>query len=306
MNVNDIKAKIFLAEDIPITTDNVHLNANINYNEASRNTRKTLKSMNAIPIINGFTGRDKDGNITTLGRGGTDTTACFVGAALKADRVVLWKDTKGVLSADPRIIQNAKTIAYLSYEEAVESGKIVHDKAISYVKDSKTPLEIVSISDTKKYTLVGPQSKEDVGAKIIGFKKELMLMVITDDRVSEYGFLFGVAKILSFHKINMVLIRNTRDSLHVVVENDNVNLEKALEELKRKKYLICCWPVCMITLIGSLNWKMVNIFNDVLLENCSNPQLGAFPYKHCVRLEAVVKSTEMKKVMRELHKKFIN
>ena len=61
----------------------------------------------------------------------------------------------------------------------------------------------------------------------------------------------------------------------------------------------------MVTLIGNLDWKTVNIFNNALLKICPDPQIGAFPYKNCVRLEAIVRTNEMEKVMRNFHRIFI-
>ncbi|MCK5269054.1 MAG: aspartate kinase, partial [Spirochaetes bacterium] len=142
LQANGIEAKAIRAEDIPVVTDNVRLNANIDYQEAKKNVEKALGDISFVPVISGFTGKDSEGNITTLGRGGTDTTACFVGAALKADKVILWKDTEGVLSADPRIVPQAITVPYISYKEAKESGKIIHSKAIQYIEGHQVNMEI--------------------------------------------------------------------------------------------------------------------------------------------------------------------
>ncbi len=305
LQANGIEAKAIKAEDIPIVTDNVRLNANIDYSAAKKNIEKALEDISFVPVISGFTGKDSEGNITTLGRGGTDTTACFVGAALKADKVILWKDTEGVLSADPRIVPQAITVPYISYKEAKESGKIIHSKAIQYIEGHEVNMEIAYIKDYQKRTLVGPQDPQAKGVKIIGFKKALTLMIVTDEGMGEYGFLYGISQIFNEYEINMVLIRNTRDSLHIVVEDNNGNLEKSLKELKGKGYLVNCQPVNMVTLIGGLDWGTVSEFNDALIKICPQSQIGAFPYKDCVRLEAVVKTNEMEKVMLKFHKIFI-
>ena len=150
-----LPTKIFLAEEIPIITDNNFKNANIVYKISEKNIQKKLSGLNEIPVIPGFTGKTEKGETTTLGRGGTDTTACFVGSALRAEKVILWKDVGGVFSADPKIIPEAKTLPFISYEEAEKVGKIIHPKAIQYVKLFNTPLEIVSIINPKLKTIIG-------------------------------------------------------------------------------------------------------------------------------------------------------
>ncbi|MCK5460150.1 hypothetical protein KAI52_03480 [Candidatus Parcubacteria bacterium] len=296
--------KIF-SENIPIITDDNHLNANIDFEKSIKNITAKFKNIKSIPIISGFTGISKNGDTTTLGRGGTDTTACFIGVAMKASKIILWKNVNGILSADPRIIKNTKTIPYLSYIEAEESGKIIHNKAMQYVKKIKISVEVASISDYSRRTLISANNSKYKGAKIIGFKKGLTMMVVSGDGINEYGFLFEISKILNLLSLNMVLIRNTRDSLQIVVDSKNGNLKKAIRELKKRNCEINASPVNMVTLIGNLDWKTVNIFNNALLKICPDPQIGAFPYKNCVRLEAIVRTNEMEKVMRNFHRIFI-
>lgn len=305
LSSNNISADYIFAEEIPIVTDSKYSNANIDYEVSEQGLKKIFHDQKGVIVIPGFTGKNIEGNITTLGRGGTDTTACFVAAALRAEKVILWKDVPGVLSADPKIVPEAKTVEYVSYAEAEESGKVIHDKAIQYVKMHETEAEVASIVDPEKKTIVGPESSGNKGAKMISFKKGLYLILITDEGMSEYGFLNGITKIFNDYEINMVLIRNTRDSLQIVVEENNGELEKALLELREKDYGIIDSPVNMVTLIGSLDWKMVNTFNDALISMCPDAQIGAFPYKDCIRLEAIVKTEEMEKVIRGFHKIFI-
>jgi aspartate kinase len=154
-----LSAQRFLAEEIPIITDNNFRNANIIYEISKKNIQKKINNLKEIPIIPGFTGKTKEGKTTTLGRGGTDTTACFVGSALSAEKVILWKDVEGVFSADPKIVPEAKTLPIISYEEAERAGKIIHDKAIRYVKLSNTPLEISFIANPKLKTKVARSKK---------------------------------------------------------------------------------------------------------------------------------------------------
>ena len=305
LNSNNLMAQKYFAEDLPIITDNDHLDANIDYKGSAKNICAKLKKIRSIPVIAGFTGISKNKETTTLGRGGTDTTACFIGSAINAEKIILWKNVNGVLSADPRIVKNVKTIPFLSYLEAEEAGKIIHDKAMQYVKKTNKDIEVASIIDHSKKTLISMNGSKQKGAKIIGFKKGLAMMIVSGDGINKHGFLFEISKILNLFALNMVLIRNTRDSLQIVVDSRNGNLKKAINAIKNNNCEIDTSPVNMVTLIGNLDWKTVSIFNNTLIKTCPDPQIGAFPYKDCVRLEAIVKTDEMEKVMQNFHKIFI-
>lgn len=300
-----IEARAVFAEEIPIITDDCFKNANIIFDISEKNALKSILNIKEIPVIPGFTGETLDGNTTTLGRGGTDTTACFLGAALKAEKVILWKDVEGVLSADPKIVKEAITVPFVSYAEAAESGKIIHDKAIQYIKMFQTTAEVAAITDPSKKTLVGPYVKRVKGAKIVSLKKDLSLLVITDDRMNGHGYLANITRILTSHKVNLDITRNTRDKLLLVAENGDGKLDEAIHEIKKQVKKLEVTPVNMVVLIGSLDWKTVNRFNDILIKLCPKTELGAFPYRDCVRLEAVVKTEEMEKMVRALHKEFI-
>lgn len=305
LNSSNLFSQKLFAENIPIITDDNYLNANIDYKISAKNIRAKLKNIKSIPVIAGFTGITKNNRTTILGRGGTDTTACFVGAAVKANKIILWKDVNGVLSADPRIVKNTKTVSCLSYIEAEEAGKIIHNKAMQYVEKTRTTVEVASIINYNNKTLIKADSSKQKGAKIIGFKKGLAMIIVSGNGINEHGFLFEISKILNLLALNMVLIRNTRDSLQIVVGSRNKNLKKAIKEIKKKNCKISASPVNMVMLIGNLDWKIVSTFNNTLIKICPDPQIGAFPYKNCARLEAIVKTDEMKKVMRGFHKIFI-
>lgn len=149
-----LPAQRFLAEEIPIITDDDFKNANIIYKSSEKNIQEKISNLKEIPVIPGFTGKTKESKTTTLGRGGTDTTACFVGSALRAHKIILWKDVRGVFSADPKIIPEAETLPVISYEEAKKAGKIIHNKAIQYAELFNTSLEITSIVNPKLKTKI--------------------------------------------------------------------------------------------------------------------------------------------------------
>ena len=305
LNSSNLKAQKILAEDFPIVTDDNFKNANIDYKISEKNVNDKISSIKDIIVIPGFTGKTKSGSITTLGRGGTDTTACFVGAVLKAEKIILWKDVGGVLSADPKIITKAKTIPFINYFEAEEAGKIIHDKAIQYVKMFKTPIEIASISEPKSKTKIGEMKKMEKGAKIVSLKKDLKFILVTDETIKLNDLLLIVCEIFKKYKVEMTLISNTRYSLQIVTDNKNNQLDKAIEELKTKIEDIEITNASMIFSVGWFDSKDVSNFNDLLVKQNTDLLISAFYYENCYRMEAVIKTDDIEKVMKAVYKKFI-
>jgi aspartokinase/homoserine dehydrogenase 1 len=100
----------------------------------------------AVPVATGFIGATRDGTLTTLGRGGSDYSATILGAALGADEVIIWTDVNGVLTADPRLVPDARTIPEISYREAAElayfGAKVLHPKTLRAVMPAGIPVWI--------------------------------------------------------------------------------------------------------------------------------------------------------------------
>jgi aspartate kinase len=300
-----VPSEVFFAEDLGILTDNNFKNANILYTQSEKNIQKKFKTLDTIPVIPGFTGITKNEETTTLGRGGTDTTACFIGAALRASKVVLWKDVGGVMSANPKVVKFAKTIPFISYQEAEEAGKIIHGKAIQYVKLFNTPIEITALADPKKTTKVGKENKIKKGAKIVSYKKDLILFLLTDESKKENDMLSIVSNAFSKYKVDVILISNTRYSFQIVADNANGKADEVYEEINKKIKEVDMQPVSMIYLVGNFNIKDVNEFNNLLIKMKTDMEISAFLYKNCTRLEAIIKDQNIDRIVNALHKKFI-
>ncbi|MDR2404184.1 MAG: aspartate kinase [Spirochaetaceae bacterium] len=102
--------------------------------EGIRRSLKPLLDSGILPVVTGFIARDEGGNITTLGRGGSDLSASTIGAACGAEEVQFWKDVDGILTADPRLVKNARPVDSITYEEAAElayfGAQVLHPRAI--------------------------------------------------------------------------------------------------------------------------------------------------------------------------------
>jgi len=132
-----------LDSDWPIITDNVFSNANPILEKCEKRIRQYVLPLienGIVPVIAGFVGRTLDGEITTLGRGGSDTTAFILSKALGADELILVTDAEGIMSADPKIIDKPKTLRDVDADTLVglaDSGtKFIHRKALRYLEPS--------------------------------------------------------------------------------------------------------------------------------------------------------------------------
>jgi len=124
-----------------VRTDSNYLSAKVNFEKTNKHILDFFEAVNGIAVVTGFIGSDEHGNVTTLGRGGSDYTAAIFGAALKADAIEIWTDVDGVLTADPRRVEQAFTIPTLSYKEAMElshfGAKVIYPPSIqpAYIKN---------------------------------------------------------------------------------------------------------------------------------------------------------------------------
>jgi aspartate kinase len=125
-----------------------------------------------VVIVTGFQGQTISGDFTTLGRGGSDTTATALGAALQADMVDIYTDVNGVLTADPRIVEDARPITHVSYAEicnmAYQGAKVIHPRAVEIAMQAQIPVRIRSTFSEDEGTLVtNPEGFRDVQSGIV-------------------------------------------------------------------------------------------------------------------------------------------
>lgn len=156
------KAKSYLGHQIPIKTDNASAKARI-MEIGEDNIREDLKS-GTIVIVAGFQGVDDQGNVTTLGRGGSDTSAVAVAAGLSADVCEIYTDVDGVYTTDPRIVPGARKIEKISYEEMLEmaslGAKVLQIRSVEFAKKYGVVIHVRSSFNDNPGTLVMKEDAE--------------------------------------------------------------------------------------------------------------------------------------------------
>jgi len=151
-----VDAISLLGDQIQIQTDSVHGKARIQNIETNR--LSGIIDSGVVPVIAGFQGVDRHNNITTLGRGGSDTSAVAVAAAIEAEECQICTDVDGVYTADPRLVENARRLEQVSFEEMLElaslGSKVLHPRSVQFAGRYKVPLRVMSTFSDGQGTLI--------------------------------------------------------------------------------------------------------------------------------------------------------
>ncbi|EDO1367363.1 aspartate kinase [Listeria monocytogenes] len=152
----DIKAEAFSGGQAGIITSDDHLNAKITEVDTTR-LKNALAELD-VAVVAGFQGITANGDITTLGRGGSDTSAAALGVSLQADYIDIFTDVDGMMTADPRIVEHARSLPRVSYNEvsnmAYQGAKVIHPRAVEIAMTAKIPMRIRSTYLESTGTLV--------------------------------------------------------------------------------------------------------------------------------------------------------
>ncbi len=169
------KAVSMTGPQVGILTDSVHRKARIRSINVER-MKCELDKGNVI-IVAGFQGATTDGQITTLGRGGSDTTAVALAAALKADRCDIYTDVDGVYTTDPRVVGEARKLNHITYDEMLElaslGAKVLHSRSVELAKNFNVPLQVLSSFTHEPGTMVVKEyeNMEDIVVSGVAFNR---------------------------------------------------------------------------------------------------------------------------------------
>ncbi|ACP53870.1 Aspartokinase [Rickettsia africae ESF-5] len=237
----DIKARSFLAWQLPMLTDNNHSKALVE--SITTDLLEKYLQLNTIPIIAGFQGINKSNRLTTLGRGGSDTTAALIAAAMKADRCDIYTDVEGIFTADPRIIPNAKKIKEIDFLEMLElassGAKVLHPRAGELVMRYKIDMRVLStFSPDTEGTLITSKDKNMENGIINSITSNKNLLKISVKSIS-LSFL-QVANMITQNNNHiefMQEIKNNEEYSFITNLTDKNNLQALLTNLKDDKQI---------------------------------------------------------------------
>lgn len=212
--------------------------------EASRSRIRSrltpLLEQKVVPVVTGFIGVTQNGEITTLGRGGSDLTATLIAAAAKVDEVWLWSDVDGIMTADPKLIPDAKTIPQISYAEALEmtalGAKAIHPRAIEPVAEEGIPVRVKNtFADEKPGTLITSTTQLKAGevVKALALVRDVGLITVSGaGMVGKLGTAAKIFDVLAKSGVNILMISQSISESNISVVVRRNTLHKAVTALE--------------------------------------------------------------------------
>jgi len=204
--------------------------------ETYENLQKGLAGRKGVVVTTGFIGKNHKGEITTIGRSGSDYTAAIFGAALGAEEIQIWKDVDGVMTADPSVIPQARLLERMSFAEAGElayyGAEVLHPATIAPAVERDIPVRVLNTAkqDAPGTVIVkGPCLEPPV--KSVVYKEGIFLIdAFTPRMLSEHGFMARVFNVLEKHRVVVDMIATSEVSLSMTTDSA-AGLEAAVDEI---------------------------------------------------------------------------
>ena len=257
-----LPVKSFLGWQAGFLTNSNYSNARIHSIKRQRLENELAK--HTIVIVAGFQGLNRYDDITTLGRGGSDTSAVALAAALNAKKCQIYTDVDGIYTADPRVVKTAKKLDSISYDEMLElatlGAQVLHNRSVEMAKRYNVDLEVLSSMEKKPGTII--KEEADVEKMIIsGVAKDTNIARISILELKDQpGIAFKVFSLLAKEKINVDIIlqsvgRNgTKDITFTVAKDNAERAVEVLNENKNKigiKEVLCDTNSAKVSIVGA-------------------------------------------------------
>lgn len=280
---------------------------------AARAAVLPLLSAGHVVVTQGFIGAAPDGRATTLGRGGSDYTAALLGAALDAARVEIWTDVSGLMSADPRIVPGAHTLAEASYEEAAElatfGAKVLHPATQMPLVRKGIPIRILNARDpAHPGTLIAPEARleqpGDSPIRSISYKQGITTLSVRAPRMlGTFGFLRKLFAVFERHEVVVDVVATSEVSVSLTID-DATRLPVIRPELEAIGELTVDEGRAIIAVVGiglrDAPGIAARVFRATEPANVEIISQGA----SAINITFVVRETEGPEIVRRLHAEF--
>ena len=298
-----------------IITDDSFSKAIPDVSETNRRTREgliTLIKEGRVPVVQGFIGSTLDGATTTIGRGGSDYSAALIGAALEAETIEIWTDVDGLMTADPRTVDDAKRIRVISFAEASElsffGAKVLHPSTVLPAIELGIPVHIYNTKNPScEGTRIVKESRSSANLiKSIAFKRGVTIVNVASTRMLlAYGFLKTIFDVFDRHQTSVDVVTTSEVSVSMTLDNTD-RLELIKKDLsgigevtiEREKAIVC--------VVGdNLKFKSgvaSRLFQAVGNANVNMISQGASE----INLTFVIDESQVDAVVRSLHDEFFS
>jgi aspartate kinase len=268
---------------------------------------------NVIPVVTGFIAKDERGSISTLGRGGSDLSATMIAAACRAEEVQVWKDVDGILTADPRIVKEARPVQQITYEEASElayyGAQVLHPRAMQPCIKTGTPVLVKN-----SYNIEAPGTKIEPSAAaavrkrtvhaITSRKNVTLVDVISTRMLGQYGFLAEVFAIFARKNISIDMVATSEVSVSLSLDS-NADLSEVKKELSKIANVEIKTGRAIVSIIGNVKrsseilsrafriCQLIGVTVQMISQGASKVNIGF-----------IVNETEAVEMIRALHLDF--
>ena len=240
----EINSRSWLGWQVPIITNDIHGKAVIK--EIKTENISEYLDKNFVAIVSGFQGISSDNRITTLGRGGSDTSAVALAAAFSADRCDIYTDVDGVYTTDPRIVKKARKLDYITYEEMLElasqGAKVLQTRSVALAMKYSVNLKVLSSFEDLPGTMIINEGHNMEKTEISGIAHSLNEAKITlsgvPDKPGQAAEIFGA---LAQHTINVDMIvqsstidNTSTDITFTIPETDLKIAQQVIKDIKNK------------------------------------------------------------------------
>ena len=311
------KAMSFTGRQAGIETDKFHNKAKIVMVHSER-VRDALER-GAIAVVAGFQGVDADGDITTLGRGGSDTTAVAIAATLGADLCQIYTDVDGVYTADPRIVKDAKKLDAITYDEMLElaslGAQVLHNRSVEMAKKYNVDLEVVSSFTRNPGTKVKEGSNMEK-LNVSGVARDnncaRVAIINLDDTP---GTAFKVFSLMAKHHVNIDIIlqsvgRDNKKSISFTIRQDDAErVESILRDAKEMlgyEDLSINTKVAKVSIVGagmaSATGVASKMFEALAMAGINIRMISTSE----IKISVLINEEDSEKAVKAIHEEFFN
>lgn len=286
---------------------------------------------NNIVVVTGFQGIDKDYNVNTLGRGGSDTTCIALASALKAKKCYIFSDVDGVYTSDPKIIKDAKKLKNISYVEmenaSYEGAKVLHDRSVELAKKYNLPIiaastfnnnlgtkivsniestKVKSIIKNDKICLVEVKNnfEENNNEKLNDYEDNINKRDTSNYHKNEVSPLERLLKLFEKNKIKYGTLTIKKQSItFTILQEDKTKLEKIFKDNNIKSTSIQCSKVSIVGSGISKDFKIIRIISQIILKYKENIiEIDNSAYKISIQFNKIIDNA----ILQALHDKLID
>lgn len=310
LNKMKVKTKVLTGFQAGIITSDTFGNAKIKSIDTTK--INTLIENNIIPIITGFQGISESGEITTLGRGGSDTTAVALGVALNVEKVEIFTDVDGVYTADPRLVDNASLLKNISYTElfqmASHGSKVVNPRAVELAMSNNIALYVCNLEGSFDGTMVMKEKlgylENDSPKVVTALSHQSELMQVFYPRISEDKS-EKLYRTFADENISLDLINITNEGHYFVV---NSSQEAKIESINESLSLNCKIKqnVSKISCVGLGMHQQPGVFSRIITTLVKNRIEVIQTSDSHMTITSLINSNDLKISLQALHKEFFS